>query len=100
MRESVEMAYIVALDLKPGAVLGARGEDVLDIREGVAEYPVFRSIQIRVFPLVLELLEAIEHWIEPEIHGAHVQRGDLWLEMGRRADSLLHQHSGRAASGN
>ena len=53
------MADIVAFDLEPRAVLRASGEDVLDVRKGIAENPVARTFEVGEFPIVLELLEAV-----------------------------------------
>src|SRR4029079_6511514 len=79
--QRVEMADIVALDLEAGAIVGAGGEDVLDVGEGVLEHASARALLIRPLPVMFELpLEARDHRIEPEIHGAHVERGDLGLE--------------------
>src|SRR5262249_57867520 len=80
MRQRVEVADVVALDLKLGAVLGAGGEDVFDVREGVPEDALARAFEIWPLPFVLEALVAGEHRVEAEIHRAHVERGDFRLE--------------------
>ena len=48
--------------------------------EGVLEDAVARAFEIGPLPVVLELLEAVEHRVEAEVHRAHVERGDLGLE--------------------
>jgi hypothetical protein len=51
----IQVADVVALDLEAGAVARARGQDVLDILERVAEDPRVRACQILALPVVLEL---------------------------------------------
>ena len=46
--------------------------------------PFFESFEIRLLPVVFELaLVARDHRVEPEVHRAHVERGDLGLEASR-----------------
>ena len=59
MGQRIKMPDIVAFDLEPGAVLRAGGQDVLDIREGIAENAVTRTFEVGEFPIVLELLESV-----------------------------------------
>ena len=66
--QRVEVADVVALDLEAGAVVFAGGEDVLDVGEGVPEDTLARAFQIGLLPVVLELLLAGEHRVEPEVH--------------------------------
>ena len=99
MRQRVEMADVVALDFEARAVLGAGGEDVGDVLEGVLEDAVVRAFEIGALPVVLELLETVQHRVETEIHRAHVERGDLGLEMGAGLQAFLDQHGRRAAGG-
>ena len=63
------------------------------------EDAVARAFEIGPLPVVLEFLVALEHRIEPEIHRAHVERGDLGLEGRGRLDALLDRHGRRAAGG-
>ncbi len=98
-RERVEMADVVALDLEAGAVLGAGREDVFDVGEGVLEDALARALEIGLLPVVFEGLLAGEHRVEPEIHRAHVERGDLRLEGRGGTDALLDRHGRRAAGG-
>ena len=73
MGQRVEMADVVALDLEAGAVLGAGGQDVFDVLEGVLEDAVLRACEIGLLPVVLEVLEALQHRVEAEIHRPHVE---------------------------
>ena len=50
-------------------------------------------------PVVFELLVALEHREEAEVHRAHVERGDLRPPLLRRPDALLDGHVRRAAGG-
>ena len=97
VRERVEMADVIALDLEARAVLGAGGEDVFDIGEGVLEDALARSFEIGLLPVVLELLVAGEHRKEPEIHRTHVEARDLRLEGGGGAHALFDSHRRSAA---
>src|SRR5262245_56479770 len=79
MRERIEMADVIALDLETRAVLGASRENVLDILEGVLEDALARAFEIGPLPVMFEGFEALEHRIEPEIHRAHIERSDFGL---------------------
>ena len=92
MREVVEMAGVVALELEARSVSRAGLQDEFDVLEGVAEDEVARVLQRLRFPVVLEILEALEHREEPEVHRAHVERRDLRLERLGRLHPLLHGH--------
>ncbi|MNE59079.1 hypothetical protein D3C80_1541510 [compost metagenome] len=93
------MADVVALDFKPGAVLGAGIENMGDVAEGIAEDPVVTLGQVWALPVVLELGEAIEHFVQPEVHRAHVQRSQLRLELRHGLQAFFHAHGRRAAGG-
>src|SRR5580765_5387982 len=98
MPQRVEMPNVIALDLEPGAVSGACGQDVLDVGEGVLEHAAARPLEIRLLPIVFELaFESGDHRIEAEVHRAHIERGNLGLERRRRADSLFRRHRRRSA---
>ena len=100
MAQRVEMADVVALDLEAGVVAGAGRQDVLDVGERVLEHARLRTLEIRFLPVVLELaLVARDHRIQPEVHRAHVERGDLRLEGCGRTHALLGGHGRRAAGG-
>src|SRR5688572_31647661 len=71
--QRVEVADVVALDLEAGAVAGTGGEDVLDVGERILEDALARAFQIGPLPVVLELLLALQHGVEPEVHAAHVE---------------------------
>ena len=51
MREVVEVADVVALELEARAVAGAGRQDVLDVLEGVAEDEVARVLQMLPLPV-------------------------------------------------
>src|SRR5260221_9589184 len=79
MSERIEMADIVALELEARAVrLAEVLEDVFDVLEGVAEDEVARVLEMLALPVVLEVLVALQHREEAEIHrppveGAHLR---------------------------
>src|SRR6476620_4661143 len=96
MAQRVQMPNVIALDLEPGAVSGAGGQNVLDVREGVLEHAAARPLEIRFLPVVFELaLEPGDHRVKAEIHRAHVERGNLGLESRSRADALFRGHRRR-----
>ena len=49
--------------------------------------------EVRLLPVVLELLEALEHLEQAEVHRAHVERGDFGLELERGLQALLDASS-------
>ncbi len=51
MGERVEVADVVALDLEARAVVGAGGQDFLDIGEGVLEDAILRAFEIGALPI-------------------------------------------------
>ena len=55
--------------------------------------------RIGPLPWMTELLEALEHGKEAEIHRAHVERGDFRLEQGDRPQAFLDRHRRGAAGG-
>src|SRR5437016_7590346 len=98
IRRGVQVADVVALDLEARAVVGAGGQNVLDVLERVPEDALVGRRQVALFPVELERAEALEHREEPEVHGAHVERRDLGLELQRGLQALLDGHRRRAAS--
>src|SRR5258708_7662900 len=97
MRRGIEMADVVALDLEARFILRAGLQDEGNVLEAVLENSVIRTREIRPLPGVLELLVAAEHLVEAEVHRAHVERGDLGLELQRGLQPLLDRHRRRAA---
>src|SRR5262245_43375419 len=97
MAQCIEMADVIALDFEAGAVLGAGLENVFDIREGVLEDTLPRAFEVRTLPLRFERAVALDHGIEPKIHGTHVEGGNLRLEHCGRAHPLLDGHGGGTA---
>src|SRR6202008_1623992 len=47
-------------------------------------------------PGMTELLESVQHGKESEVHRAHVERCDLWLEQRHGLETLFDGHCGRA----
>ncbi len=100
MREVVEVADIVALELEArAAALAQLLQDVFDVLEGVSEDEVARVLEVLALPVVLELLVALEHGEEPEIHRAHIERAHFRLGAQRRSEPLLQAHAVAAARG-
>ena len=99
MRGGVEVADVVALDLETGAIFGAGIENVGDVTEGVAEDPIVTFFQVRPLPVVLEVGKAVEHFVQAEVHRAHVQRGQFRLELHHWLQAFFHAHGRRAAGG-
>src|SRR3546814_7091060 len=50
-------------------------------------------------PLVFEILEALKHGKEAEVHGTHVQRGQFRLESHDRTHTLFDGHMRATAGG-
>src|SRR3546814_5185426 len=90
MRQVVQMANVIALELETGAVLGALAQYGFDILVGILEDQVAAVFQVLSFPFMLEGLEAIQHGKQAEIHGTHVQRGHLGFEGHGRSRSEEH----------
>ncbi len=99
MGEVVEVRSVVALELEARAAVAQGPQHELDVLEGVAEHQVARIFQRRRLPVMLEVLEPVQHGEQAEIHRAHVEGGDFRLEDLGRLDALLHRHIGRAAGG-
>src|SRR3546814_366265 len=97
--EIIEVAGVVALELVAGAGAVQRFERVSDILEAIAEDQIVRSFQHRRLPVMLEVLVALEHREQAEVHRAHVEAGDLGLPLGGRAHAFLYRHIRRAAGG-
>src|SRR3546814_11970039 len=80
MRQVVQMANVIALELETGAVLGALAQYGFDILVGILEDQVAAVFQVLSFPFMLEGLEAIQHGKQAEIHGTHFKRGHLGFD--------------------
>ena len=89
------MARVVALELIARAGRVERIERVANVLEAVAEHEIVRAFQHLRLPFVLELLVALQHREQAEIHRAHVERGDLRLPFLGRPNALLDRHVGR-----
>ena len=92
MREIVKVPGVVALELETRAVVRTGFEDEFNVLEGVAEDAVPAAFEVRLLPVVLEVLEPVEHRIKTEVHRAHVEAGDFRLEYARRPTRSLDGH--------
>ena len=100
MRQVVEVADIVALELELGAaVLAQMLQDELDVLERVAEDEVVGRLEERLLPVELPLLVAGGQREDAEVHRAHVAGAHLRLGGQRRGQPLLHRHAEPAAGG-
>ena len=99
MGQVVEMRGVVAFKLEAGATIAQSVQDEFDVLEGVAEDQIARILQRLFLPVMLEVLETVQHGEQAEIHRPHVERGDFRLEDLRRLDAFLHRHVRRAARG-
>src|ERR1022692_2380172 len=57
----IKMADVVALDLEARPIRRARGEDVLDILEGVLEDAIVGRREVGLLPIELPLFEPLQH---------------------------------------
>src|SRR3546814_2303635 len=57
------------------------------------------ALQHRRLPLMLELLEALEHGEQAEVHRSHVEARHFRLPYRRRPYPLLDRHIGRPPRG-
>src|SRR5215207_655626 len=96
-RQVIEVADVVALELKAGPACAEVRDDRLDVLEGVLKDEVARHLQVLVLPLVPEALDPVEHGKEAEVHAAHVQRAKFGLEMTGGSCTLLERHPMAAA---
>ena len=93
------MRGVVALELVAGLVGRELGQHRLEVAVGVAKDQVLAALEIRALPVELELLEALQHREQAEVHRAHVHRRHFGLEHLGRLHALMHGHVGRAAGG-
>src|ERR1700733_13232331 len=98
MREVVQMRNVVALELEARAVRAARSQDELDVLERILEDQVAAVGEVLALPVVLEVLEPVEHGIQAEVHRAHVQRRYFRLEMMGGPKPFFHGHVRTAAA--
>ena len=99
VRGGVEMPDVVTLDFEPGVVVAARLQDMGDVFERILENALIGPGEIGFFPIVFPLLDARNHFVQTEVHGAHVERSHFRLELQRWLQAVLDGHSWRAASG-
>src|SRR5580692_1429134 len=89
----VEMAQIVALVFKPGAASFSQFlQNPLHIHKRIAEDMVLGRGQVRLLPLVFPLAISPCQAVDGEVHGAHVERRQLWLDAQRRRQPLIQAH--------
>src|ERR1041384_2731640 len=67
MRQVVEVRDVVTLKLKPRAAVAQGSEHEFDIRKAVAKNQVARSLRRLRLPVMLELLEPVQHGKQAEI---------------------------------
>src|SRR3546814_12289941 len=70
-----------------------------NVLEAVAEDEVMAALQHRRLPLMLELLEALEHGEQAEVHRSHVEARHFRLPYRRRPYPLLDRPIGRPPRG-
>src|SRR5262245_50546449 len=100
MGEGVEMADVVAFELELDAMaLPQPLQNLFDIVEGVAEDKVARALEMLALPGMGEVLVAVKHWIEAEIHRAHIERGHLGRGAFRGGQPLVERHALPAPGG-
>ena len=92
------MGGVVTLELEARAGFRKSFKDIFDVLKGVSEHDVL-VLKVFELPVVLELLETVEHAEKSKIHRTHVQGCDLRLVGRRRPDPLVHRHGRRAAGG-
>ena len=92
---------VVRLRLEPGPGLRPDHlEHVLDVGVGGYEGLGPGGLQVRLFPVVLELaLVTVDHREAAVVHRAQVQRAQLRLELDHALQPLLDAHPGAAAGG-
>src|SRR6267378_3831964 len=76
----VKVPDVVAFELEASPVFAQRGENELDILEGIAEHEIARVFEMLALPFELKLVVAAQEVKETEIDRSHVERGDLGLE--------------------
>nr|AIA14233.1 Unknown Function [uncultured bacterium] len=99
VRQVVQVGDVIAFELEPGPVLLADAQNGLDVLEGVLEDKVAALFEAFALPFVAEVLEAVQHRVQAEVHRAHVQRRQLGLEQRGRPHPFLHAHVGGTAGG-
>ena len=98
MSEVIQVANVVALELKARAVCRQRGHRELDILERVAKNQVAAILQMLPLPFMLEVLEPVQQREQSEIQRPHVQGGEFRLEADGRLDAFLDFHEGAATA--
>ena len=81
MRGRIKMANVVTLDLKARVILTARFQDISDVFKRILEHPIVAIREIRALPIVFEIFVTPEHFIQPEVHRAHVERRDFGFQL-------------------
>src|SRR3546814_20346807 len=80
----VEVAGIIAFEFIARAGCVECIQRKTNVLEAVAEDEVMAALQHRRLPLMLELLEALEHGEQAEVHRSHVEARHLRLPYRRR----------------
>ena len=99
VRQVVQVPDVVALELEAGPERAEPAEDVLHVLERVPEDEVPTVLEEGRLPVVQEGVVAGEHGEQPEVHRAHVERGQLGLGRDGAGDPLFEGHVLAAAGG-
>ena len=81
MRQAVEMADVVAFEFETCVVVRTRPQHEFDVAEGVAKHAVPAVLKALRLPRMLELLVAVEHVEQADVHRPHVEGRDFRLEL-------------------
>ena len=75
MSKIVEMANVVTFEFEPCPKTFAEPvEYCFHITKGVAEHSIPRSLEKWQFPIELPRLYTLDHWEQPDVNRAHIQR--------------------------
>jgi hypothetical protein len=99
MCKRVKMTDVVTFDFKARAFPDTGRGDMLNIFKRVFENAATLTFKIVALPRVLECLEAHQHRVKPEIHGAHVEGSHFRFERRSGQHALLNRHGGYAPCG-
>src|SRR3546814_18505970 len=97
MGKIIEVARVIAFKLEPRSKWGEQRKQHLNVLIAVLEHQIARCLKHLRFPLIFELLVAIQHGKQAKAHRPHVERSKLGREPRGRTQAFFQRHGGMSS---
>src|SRR3546814_393218 len=97
MGKIIEVARVIAFKLEPRSKGGEQRKQPLNVLIAVLEHQIARCLKHLRFPLIFEILVAIQHGKQAKAHRPHVERSNLGSEPRGRTQAFFQRHGGMSS---